>query len=113
MSFLNKLVINFFCKKIGEDQFGNIYYEGKNSDYLGNQKRYVVYRGIAEPSKVPPLWHAWLHYLSDDLPGSEENYSWQHQHLPNLTGTKFSYHPSSEKLREKVSSDYLKWKPKE
>ncbi len=107
MSFLNHLVISFFCKKVGEDQYGNKYFQGRNTNYLGKKKRYVIYHGVVEPSKVPPLWHAWLHYLSDEVPSTIDKYKWQQEPIPNCTGTKFSYSPS----RGKVSADYSKWEP--
>ena len=114
MSFLNSFFIHFFSQKVGEDQFGNKYYIGKSKNYLGHNRRYVIYKGIAEPSKVPPLWHAWLHFLSDNVPAHEQNLKWQHEHLPNLTGTKFSYTPKgSNNLRNDVASDYNKWQPKQ
>lgn len=113
MSFVNKLCISLFCKKVGTDPYGNSYFEGKTTDYLGHKKRYIIYKGYSEPSKVPPLWHAWLHYLSGELPGANDSsYSWQQDYTPNLTGTKLPYSPKEAgKSRKHVSSDYAAWKP--
>lgn len=108
---INKFLIKFFCQKVGVDQFGNCYYLGKSKNYLGNNKRYVLYNGINESSKVPPMWHSWLHYLGNEVPNNEvcENHKWQKEHLPNLSGTKNAYDPSKSKhiSREVYSS----WKP--
>ena len=38
---------------VGEDEFGNKYYEQKKSS---NPRRWVVYNGIVEASKVPAHW---------------------------------------------------------
>ena len=40
--------------KVGEDQFGNIYYEGLTTfDSEGRKRRWVVYNGYAEASAIP------------------------------------------------------------
>ena len=111
MFLIKKFFISFSNNKIGKDQFGNEYFESKNSDYLDQNKRFVIYQGLVEPSKIPPLWHAWLHHLSNITPTKSQNYIWQHDYQPNLTGTKFSYHPNNKSLRNKVASDYNSWKP--
>jgi NADH:ubiquinone oxidoreductase subunit len=112
VSFINSLYVKLFSRKVGQDQFGNSYYLGKDKDYLGNNKRYVLYKGRDEASKVPPLWHAWLHYLSDELPPEDKdtNFSWQKAHLPNLTGTKYAYDPA--KAENKLIEVYKRWDPK-
>lgn len=110
MSFIDKYIVKFFSTKVGEDHLGNQYYIGPRKDYLGKNKRYVIYKGIEETSKIPPMWHAWLHYLVDDLPKKGDNYEWQSEHLPNLSGTKYAYDPSSSSGK-KVDL-YQKWEPK-
>lgn len=46
-------------KLVGEDQFGNKYYEDESTSY--NRKRWVVYKSLSSynPSIVPPEWHGW------------------------------------------------------
>ena len=92
---MNKIWIRLFCTMVGSDQFGNRYYIKKDAN--GKERRYVYYSGIDEGSKVPPMWHAWLHYMSDEVPIHVDNqyYSWQETHVPNLTGTKHAYVPKS------------------
>jgi len=40
---------------------------------------------------------------------------WEDQHLPNLTGTDFAYHPGGSVVkpgqRQKSTADYEAWKP--
>jgi NADH:ubiquinone oxidoreductase subunit len=110
MSFIDKFLVGFFNKQVGEDRFGNSYYSSMRKNYLGKEKRFVVYKGVVEPSKVPPQWHAWLHHLSDELPKRESSYSWQQNYLPNLTGTKYSYYPkeTNELNKNKLSNEGAK-----
>lgn len=100
-------------KLVGKDNFGNRYYENRKAESNGKRRRWVVYKGQAEPSKVPAQWHGWLHYMTDKLP--EKRYDWQREHLPNLTGTTFAYYPPGHPLgggkRKKATGDYEAWKP--
>ena len=106
MNFINKIFIKFSSQKIGTDEFGNEYFQNKSG------KRFVVYNGIAEPSKVPMEWHGWLHYSTDLLPIKidTKRASWQKIHLPNLTGTKHAYSPKNS-AGKKTSMEYEAWKP--
>jgi NADH:ubiquinone oxidoreductase subunit len=118
MDLVSKIAIKISCNQVGSDEFGNKYFEAKKAKN-SVKRRYVVYNGIAEPSKVPAHWHGWLHYTNDTLPDNSHNHSWQKIHLPNLTGTKFAHFPygnksvenSGEISRNKVSSDYQPWQP--
>ena len=110
MSFIDKYLVKLSSRQIGEDQFGNKYYVGKSKNYTGRNKRYVIYKGIEDSSKIPPIWHAWLHYMQDDVPEKTESYDWEKGYLPNLTGTKFSYDPAKSDCK-KIET-YSKWQPK-
>lgn len=97
---------------VGDDELGNRYY--RNADA---SKRWVIYRDLAEASKVPPEWHGWLHYTVDVLP-SEENYSpypWEKAHRPNMTGSSGAYRPRGSTMvlgdRPPATGDYEPWKP--
>src|SRR5262252_5282472 len=77
---------------VGEDEFGNRYYRtrnGKIDPALGFDRRWVIYKGLAEASLVPPSWHGWLHHIVDTPPTLEaaKTYRWEKPHEPNLTGT--------------------------
>jgi NADH:ubiquinone oxidoreductase subunit len=109
---------------VGTDQFGNRYYREKARRELSRgggrrsrEKRWVLYRGEPEATKVPALWHAWLHHTMDQVPDNSagKRYSWEKQHLPNLTGTPAAYRPPGSLLRgghrEAATGDYEPWQP--
>ena len=55
----------------------------------------VIYNGRSDASKIPPLWHSWMHYIISEIPNKKPTeYSWQKKYQPNLTGTSKSYFPS-------------------
>jgi NADH dehydrogenase (ubiquinone) 1 alpha subcomplex subunit 12 len=81
---------------VGEDQFGNRYYEEYTSDTIFGRERWVIYADAAcEPSQVPPEWHMWLHRISDVAPSrqSPAPYKFKEAHTANLTGTEGEYRP--------------------
>ena len=47
--------------KVGDDAQGNIFYH--NAD---DSKRWVIFNGEAEASRVDPEWHGWLHWTWDE-----------------------------------------------
>ena len=60
---------------VGTDDYGNRYYrlKGDKPQRLGGgrfsrERRWVMYKGEPEGSKVPPEWHAWLHHTVDEVP---------------------------------------------
>ncbi|MDA7948592.1 MAG: NADH:ubiquinone oxidoreductase subunit NDUFA12 [Hyphomicrobiaceae bacterium] len=97
---------------VGEDEFGNRYYRERKGT-----RRWVIYRDLAEASKVPPDWHGWLHYTVDEPP-TEEDYrpkAWQKAHRPNMTGSPGAYRPQGSTLvsgdRPPATGDYQPWTP--
>lgn len=97
---------------VGTDEAGNTYYRQRN----GN-RRWVIYNGYAEASRIPPAWHGWMHHRTD-VPPTEESYKpyeWEKPHEPNLTGTPAAYRPRGSILsndkRPEVTGDYEPWKP--
>lgn len=101
---------------VGEDEFGNRYFEHKYMPKKGRRERWVLYKGIAEASKVPAHWHRWLHYTTDTAPrDNNRTHDWEKQHIPNLTGTAHAYVPQGHLRkggkRYRVSADYEPWKP--
>jgi NADH:ubiquinone oxidoreductase subunit len=102
---LNKICIRCNNKKVGVDSYGNEYYQNAKT-----KKRFVVYQGKPEASKVVANWHSWLHYTTNELRITNQlTYSWQINHQPNLTGTADAYHP---KLTAKTNSAPNFWQPK-
>ena len=117
MTFLSKIFIKMSAHHVGSDTFGNRYYESRRQRANGRPRRYVVYKGEVEASKVPSDWHGWLHY-TEMTPPPETGYkkqSWQKQHLPNLTGTAHAYRPKGHALkggkRAAATGDYEPWTP--
>lgn len=105
-----------FGKKVGEDQFGNVYYEGGKSTF-GLTRRWVIYNGYAEASSIPPGWHGWMHHRTD-TPPTKQNYvmrEWEKPHHANQTGTTLAYRPKGSLAvkgeRPKVTGDYDAWTP--
>jgi NADH:ubiquinone oxidoreductase subunit len=80
---------------VGQDGENNRYYEEKGPGPLGYKRRWVVYNGLAESSRVPPEWHGWLHYTVAKPPTESPPMikPWEKEHRPNLSGTTGAYHP--------------------
>ena len=109
-----------FGEVVGQDAQGNTYYRtkgGKIDPTLGFQRRWVIYNGLAEASRIPPEWHGWMHHTVDVAP-TEESYApreWEKPHIPNMTGTPAAYRPSGSTLaagrRPAATGDYQPWTP--
>lgn len=117
MTITTRLHSYFTGKKIGEDAYGNCYFTEKKTPKGRKAKRWVLYKGRAEPSKIPPEWHGWMHYTLDVPPSqrSVAHYAWEKPHLPNLTGTAGAYLPPGHIAkggeRAPATADYEAWKP--
>jgi|TARA_B100002051_G_scaffold243290_1_gene249060 NADH dehydrogenase len=93
-----------FGKFVGKDSFGNKYYESKNG------KRWVIYSGEIDASKIPVEWYSWIHFTPNKIEKNHnlEKYGWQKPHQSNLTGTESAYYPNKNKnVNEKK---YKSWK---
>ena len=118
MSLGTKLYTFFNGELVGTDAEGNRYYQERREPKDGRKRsRWVMYKGVAEASRVPPEWHAWLH-RTVDTPPTAQNYkprAWQKPHRPNLTGTPGAYRPPGSTLAEgrrpKATGDYKAWTP--
>ncbi len=99
-------------EQVGSDPYGNRYFRHKKA---GEKRRWVLYNGEAEASKVPPEWHAWLHYTTDEFPTAGQNLAWQIPHEPNLTGSPAAYKPAGAVdrggHRAQATGDYEAWRP--
>ncbi|MDA0939074.1 MAG: NADH-ubiquinone oxidoreductase subunit NDUFA12 family protein, partial [Proteobacteria bacterium] len=95
VSFFNKLLIKFCSKFAGTDQFGNKYYEVNIFRNFNLKKRFVLYKGSSEASKIPPSWFLWIHYQTSKIPCNTELHSknWKKSHIPNFTGTNNTRYP--------------------
>ena len=67
---------------VGSDTQGNRYYTDRK-----NERRWVIYNGEIEASRIPPDWHGWMHHTVDEPPTLAPPVikSWEQDHLPNLT----------------------------
>ncbi|MEL7092515.1 MAG: NADH:ubiquinone oxidoreductase subunit NDUFA12 [Pseudomonadota bacterium] len=96
--------------RVGEDGQGNVFY--RNAD---DSRRWVIYNGEAEASRVDPEWHGWLHRTWDAPPTDQplKHKDWEKPHLPNLTGTAAAYAPAGSLRRPDPAerSDYEAWSP--
>ncbi|RFU13160.1 NADH:ubiquinone oxidoreductase subunit NDUFA12 [Rhodobacteraceae bacterium W635] len=123
LSFLNRLVTwwhgqtigtQLFTwrkgQKVGEDDQGNIYYQTRDG-----KRRWVIFNGEAEASRVPPDWHGWLHRTYEEAPTDRPlpHQKWEKPHEPNLTGTAEAYAPagSIRRMEPAERSDYEAWRP--
>ena len=103
--------------RMGEDSLGNVYYEG-GVDPNGVTRRWVIYAGPNDASRVPPEWFGWLHHQVDVLPADlPPARPWQKPPTPNLTGTVAAYRPSGALerggVRAVATGDYEAWTPGE
>jgi NADH:ubiquinone oxidoreductase subunit len=124
MSMWTRVFTKLNGELVGTDQFGNRYYRERKrrklrrgGGFLSRERRWVVYNGEPEASRVPPLWHGWLHHTTDDVPtaAAQPAYPWQKEHVPNLTGTALAYRPPGSLLRggqrSPATGDYERWTP--
>ena len=97
----------FTGRLVGKDKFGNKYYSNKKG------KRWVIYDNNIESSKIPPEWHAWIHFTSRNIPSDKQKkYSWQKEHQENLTGTVNAHKPDGllSSSSKKNMKKYEAWK---
>lgn len=104
------------ARLVGRDETGNKYYRAKPRKGYKNERRWVIYNGVAEASKIPPEWHGWIHHQTNDTPQAHSfRRTWQKPHVQNLTGTTQAYRPPGHILsggqRDKATGDYEAWKP--
>jgi len=103
---------------VGTDRFGNKYYRSaKLKTTQGYERRWVMYAGANDASKVPAEWHGWLHHSYDAVPESHlpAPRSWEVDYTPNATGTSGAYLPQGALLRggqrARATGDYEAWSP--
>ncbi len=96
--------------KVGQDAQGNVFYQSRDGT-----RRWVIYNGEAEASRVSPEWHGWLHHTWDAPPNETPlpHKPWEKPHLPNRTGTNAAYAPpgSIRRAAPTPQTDYDAWHP--
>jgi len=97
-------------KRVGEDDQGNIFYETRDG-----KRRWVIFNGEAEASRVSPDWHGWLHHTFDEPPSETPlpHKAWEKPRQEHLTGTPGAYAPpgSIRRPEPEARSDYEAWVP--
>lgn len=106
---------------VGTDAQGNRYYRAKQKHgaktHGVRERRWVIYEGANDASRVPAEWHGWLHGTFDGVP---ESYLpppriWETDFTPNLTGTHAAYRPQGALerggKRAAATGDYEAWTP--
>ena len=99
-------------EQVGEDGLGNRYFRSRDG-----KRRWVLYKGSNDASRVPPEWHGWLHGSVDGVPESRlpPPRVWEADHTPNATGTATAYRPQGALerggRRAAASGDYEAWTP--
>ncbi|KAK0422717.1 hypothetical protein QR680_007742 [Steinernema hermaphroditum] len=74
---------------VGEDKFGNKYYE--DNSFFMPRNRWVQYPDRVwldyDASQIPPEWYRWLHHTSDKTPVEQpfNNPKWVLDHKENLS----------------------------
>ncbi|MDF1670539.1 MAG: NADH:ubiquinone oxidoreductase subunit NDUFA12 [Roseovarius sp.] len=96
--------------KVGEDEQGNRYFRNRD-----DSRRWVMFNGEAEASRVNPDWHGWLHHTFDAPPTDQPlaKKPWEKPHEENMTGTAMAYAPAGS-IRKAVPADrgdYEAWSP--
>ena len=99
-----RITIFLFGKFVGKDDLGNKYYKTKKG------KRFIIYSGEVDASKIPNEWYSWMHFTPNKIEKTHEleKYDWQKPHQSNLTGTEKAYYPN--KNEDGIKKKYSSWK---
>lgn len=96
--------------RVGEDTQGNVFYTSHDG-----KRRWVIFNGEAEASRVSADWHGWLHHTFAEPPSDKPlpRKDWEKPHQENLTGTPLAYAPAGSIRRTKPveRTDYEAWTP--
>ena len=92
-----------FGKLIGKDEFGNKYYQSKKG------RRWVIYNGEVEATKIPNEWYSWIHFTNNKIENVHnlDKYEWQKPHKSNQTGSRNAYRPDK---KNDIKKKYKSWK---
>ena len=100
-------------EEAGRDEAGNVYFRHAKDA----ARRWVIYTGANDSSRVPPGWNAWLRGTIDDVPDKSlpQRRSFEVASQPNLTGTDAAWRPSGSiragGQRPAATGDYSAWTP--
>ena len=100
-------------EEVGRDEAGNRYFRHRRDP----ARRWVIYDGSNDSSRVPPAWNAWLRGTIDALPGEAlpARRKFEQPAQPNPTGTMAAFRPGGslggKGIRPAATGDYLPWTP--
>ena len=103
-------------EQVGTDGAGNAYFRSKKKTGAP-EKRWVIYQGANDASRVPAEWHGWLHGQYVELPESNlpPPRIWEADYEPNRTGSAAAYRPQGALerggRRAPATGDYEAWTP--
>ncbi|MBV9570636.1 MAG: NADH:ubiquinone oxidoreductase subunit NDUFA12 [Alphaproteobacteria bacterium] len=106
------LATRLYGRFVGADEFGNRYYQNASGS-----RRWVLYNGTVEASRVPPDWHGWLHFTFKEPPtiAPLKPKSFEKPYIPNMSGTLGAYRPegslAAQGVRAPTTADYEPWSP--
>lgn len=96
--------------KVGEDDQGNTYFTNRDKS-----KRWVIFNGEVEASRISASWHGWLHNTFDEAPGTTplKHKAWEKEHQGNVSGTALAYAPAGSLRQAQPAErrDYEAWSP--
>ncbi len=104
-------------EQVGTDGQGNAYFRGKKRREGQPERRWVIYQGANDASRVPAEWHGWLHGNGEGTPESNlpAPRIWETEFTPNETGTAAAYRPAGALerggRRAAATGDYEAWSP--
>jgi NADH:ubiquinone oxidoreductase subunit len=113
-TFGTQLWTALYGEFVGTDEFGNRYYQNATGS-----RRWVLYNGTVEASRVPPDWHGWLHFTFREPPtiAPLRSKSFELPYVPNLSGLPGAYRPAgslaAQGVRAPATADYEAWSPEQ
>ena len=100
-------------EEVGRDEAGNVYFRHRKDP----ARRWVIYQGSNDSSRVPPGWNAWLRGTIDALPeqGLPTRRKFEQPPQANPTGTMAAFRPggslAGKGIRPAATGDYQPWTP--
>lgn len=100
-------------EEAGRDEAGNIYFRHRQDP----QRRWVIYAGANDSSRVPPVWNAWLRGTIDGVPDQSlpQRRLFEQPPQANLTGSDQAWRPAgsirANGKRAAATGDYSAWTP--
>lgn len=100
-------------REAGRDEAGNVYFVHAKDP----ARRWVMYDGANDSSRVPPGWNAWLRGTIDDVPDKSlpPRRPFEQPPAANLTGSDSAWRPAgsirSGGKRAAATGDYSAWTP--